>query len=296
MGIHNRDYIRDDEYSSFEPGGYGGKPVWSVCRWLITINVVVFLFQIFTKPEGPLGVSPVTYWLGLLPEGVIHGQIWRLLTYAFCHGMGILHILFNMLFLYWFGRILEEMYGKKEFLTFYLVSAIFSGITFLVVAFMTHDPSPAIGASGAIMAIIMLFALHFPRQKVYLYFLFPIEIRWLVLAYVIFDSLPILNALAGRNLHDGVAHSAHLGGLLIGFLYYKFQWRFSNMLPGSFQLPKMKNRHQRGFKVYQPNEKDDELEKSVDEILAKISREGEASLTNKERKILKKASEKYKNK
>ena len=295
MGLHNRDYARDDDYQSYDSGfGRGGSTVWSICRWLITINIIVFVLQIFTQPQGQ--VSAVTYWLGLSPVHFMNGQIWRVLTYAFCHSTtAILHIVFNMLFLYWFGKVLEQMYGKREFLLLYLVSAVFSGVAFLVISYLTGDKIPAIGASGAIMAVVMIFALHFPRQKVYLYFLFPVEIRWIVLFYVIFDSFPILRALAGNNLHDGVAHSAHLGGLLIGFLYYKFQWRFENMLPGNISIPKMRNKHQRSFKVYEPTSKDEELEKTVDEILAKISREGEASLTNKERKILKKASEKYKN-
>ncbi len=297
MGIHNRDYIRDDGYSP-SGSGYRPNPVWSMCRWLITINVVVFLFQLFTKVPG--GGSSVTYWLSLTQGHFLQGQVWRILTYAFCHDVtNPLHIIFNMLFLLWFGRELEQIYGKKEFLLLYLVSAVFSGFAYLVVSYLTNDIAPVVGASGAVMAIVMLFALHFPHQKINIYFIFPVEIRWLVLFYVIFDSLPILQAFAGNNVHDGVAHSAHIGGLLIGYLYWKFHWRFENLLPGSISLPKLKNKHQRGFKVYQPKdqvkERDDQLDQTVDEILAKISRSGEESLTNKERKILKKASEKYKN-
>ena len=296
MGIHNRDYLRDDQDDFYGGSSYRGSSIWSACRWLITITVAIFVLQLMTKGDRP--VSPVTQWLALNPELFKSGQVWRILTYAFCHDVrSPFHILFNMLFLYWFGTELERMYGRREFLLLYLVSAVFSGIVFVVVSTISGTPNPTIGASGAIMAVVIIFACYYPRHKILLMFIFPIEIRWLVLFYVVFDLFPVLQALSGNQIHDGIAHSAHVGGLLIGFLYWKYQWRFEKFLPGNFSMPKMKNRHQRKFKVFQPDKtrKDEDLEKNVDEILAKISREGESSLTEKERKILKKASEKYKN-
>src|SRR5262249_40804542 len=129
MGIYDRDYYRRDGPSylgSFMERG-------TVCKWLIGINVVVFILQMLTRTSG---VDPhterffqqegfLTDALILNVDKVLHGQVWRLLTYAFLHDTGsIWHILFNMLFLWWFGRDVEDLYGPREFLVFYLVSAV----------------------------------------------------------------------------------------------------------------------------------------------------------------------------
>lgn len=308
MGIYSRDYLRDDE-----DGGRRvsfGPPISSVCKKLIIVNVVVFILQLVTtrvpeelRPYAEImpnlpRVSMVEQWLSLDPQATLKGQLWRPLTYAFCHSRGeLLHLIFNMLFLWWFGTTLERMFGSREFLKFYLAAAIVSGIAFVGMSVVLGDNTPAVGASGAIMAIMMVYAMYFPRQLIYLMGIIPVEIRWLVAAYVVFDSLPILSALSGKGVHDGIAHAAHLGGLGFGFAYKYFGLRLDGLFDfkaASGWAARWKRR--RKLRIYDPAaqpKQGTDLEAEVDRILAKIHEQGEASLTDKERRILKDASRKY---
>ncbi|MGK0186920.1 MAG: membrane associated rhomboid family serine protease [Verrucomicrobiales bacterium] len=304
MGIYNRDYMRD--------GGQSGR-MWSggssnlppVCKWLIIITAAVFILQILAGPA-------LQSWLVLDGGSILKGQVWRLVTYAFCHDPGdLLHILFNMLFLWWFGKTLEQMYGSLEFLLFYLVGAIVAGLAFLGLNVATGDVfSVALGASGSVMAVMMLYAALFPRQKIYIWMIIPVEIRWLVLAYVIFDLLPVIRALSGNAISDGIAHAAHLGGLLFGFIYWKFGLNLSRYwlavtAPASIRKAS-KKRPKSGRKIIQmpgtrpattegkQEQPTAALEKEVDRILQKIGDQGNTSLTDKERQTLVEASERIK--
>src|SRR5690348_15134834 len=115
MGIYDREYYRRDGSSFFSSLAQRGQ----VCNWLIGINVVVFIAQLVTNRPGP-GLGPVTELFILSTPKVMQGEVWRLLTYAFLHDPTIWqHIVFNMLFLYWFGKDVEDLYGPREFLLFY---------------------------------------------------------------------------------------------------------------------------------------------------------------------------------
>lgn len=305
MGIYNRDYMRDEDHS--DRVWSGGSSSWPpVCKWLIISTAVVYLLQIFAGPS-------IQGWLSLDGGLVLRGQIWRLVTYAFCHSPeDLLHILFNMLFLWWFGKTLEQRYGSLEFLLFYLVAAVTAGFAFLGLNVVTGDISRALGASGSVMAVMMLYAALFPRQKIYIWMVLPVEIRWLVLAYVLFDLFPVLGALSGNAISDGVAHAAHLGGLLFGFLYWKFRWNLSHfwsalLSPLAKKSSSRKPAKKTGRKIIQmpgsrpapaakdPGESEAGFEKEVDRILQKIVDHGNSSLTEKERKTLVDASERMKN-
>lgn len=310
MGIYNRDYIRDQRAGG---GGFGGNPV--VCKRLIIITIVVFVLQLLITRapniELPPGVSPedlptnmfrvsvVQQWLELDPEKTVYqGQVWRLITCAFCHDRyKPFHIIFNMLFLWWFGRTLEAMYGSREFLLLYLTAALISSLAFIAFALFMHDPAPAIGASGAVMAVVMLYAIHYPREQILIFFIIPVEIRWIVVCFVIFDLYPILLALGGdaAAVSDGVAHAAHLGGVAFGYIYYRWNLRLERWLDYAKGMRwKPRSRARREFRVYHPAEEN--IDDRVDEILAKIHNEGEASLSDDERRILKEASRRYQQK
>ena len=287
MGIHSRDYIHESSGSS----GLGGGGTTIVTR-LIIATIAVWVLQI---------VSPVEQWLEFDPEAALfRGQIWRFVTYAFCHSRGdLLHIVFNMLFLWWFGRELESMYGSREFLLFYLTAAVASAAVFVGIELLISDRLvPMIGASGAVMGVLMLYATHFPRQRIWVFWgLFPVEIRWLVAFFVLVDLHPILLELGGNQIGSGVAHAAHLGGLLFGFVYRRFDWRLENTFRG-LRRPRFDRLigARRKIKLHRPSapEPRDTLDSQVDAILAKISTEGEASLSDREREILRAASEQYK--
>lgn len=285
MGIYNRDYFRNDQ-RRFSPSWLA-----SGYKVLIAANVVVYVLQL---------VSPqVTDLFELAPGSVLQGQVWRLVTYAFCHDPhSPLHILFNMLFLAWFGATLERMYGTREFLLFYFVAAFASGLAFFALALALGNPTPAIGASGAVMAVVVLYAIHFPRDEVYLLGLIRLQIRFLVLFYLIFDLWPVLAALGGESRSDGVAHAAHLGGLAFGCAYYYFGLRIDRAFDTfkRFQLPRIRvKKPPESIRLYDPSaERTENLNVKVDAILEKIQAHGEASLTEQEREILRTASQRYK--
>ena len=288
MGLENRDYLRDDNFSRYS--SYGSGTTAPMCRLLLILTVVVFLLQVISK--GQQG-SVVQNWLQLETEKVLHGQVWRLLTCAFCHDSErILHILFNMLFLWWFGQTLESMYGSREFLLFYLTAAVAASIAFVGLDLVIGNPKPMIGASGAVMAVTMLFALHYPTQKILLFFIVPVEIRWVVLMYVVFDLYPVFQELSGRGAHDNIAHAAHLGGLAFGYVYGKSRLRFEPYW-ASLQslLSRLPSRRRPKLRVVHPAPPNPE----IDAILQKIHDSGEESLTDAERRTLEEASQRLRN-
>ncbi|MEZ6121936.1 MAG: rhomboid family intramembrane serine protease [Planctomycetaceae bacterium] len=248
---------------------------------------------------GLTSFSIIQKWLEMETPKVLSGQVWRLLTYAFCHDRySIGHIVFNMLLLFWFGPRLESMYGSREFLLFYLTSAITAGLCYLTLDLMSGTPTPMIGASGAIMAIITLYACHFPTQIIYVMFIIPVEIRWVVLIYAIYDLHPLLMRAAGEPMSDNVAHAAHLGGMAFGWLYAHYQFRIS---PWAQSMETWWKAKQRGLRVVraEPRNRDphdtDRLADDMDRILKKISEHGEASLTSAERKTLERVSRELRN-
>lgn len=325
MGVYDRDYYRDDAPA---PGWLAGSA--KICKRLIAINVVVYLLQLATanhslpdlarlaleNSPSPHGALPrffsdgVSRWLELSLPDVLSGQVWRLVTYGFCHAVhgdsAILHIVFNMLGLWWFGVAIEEMYGSREFLKFYLTALVVSGVSHCALQLMLPAGPPAVGASGAVLAVMMVYATYYPRQRMLLMFIIPIEIRWLMAIVVVLDLYPVLQALQGSAPPDGIAHAAHVGGLLYGFLYRHFDLRFSRLF-ADWRWSDLTRKFRRGFarqpqfKVYQPEEPSPHLEltgtefrEKVDEILAKISEHGEASLSPAERDLLREASRRFK--
>jgi membrane associated rhomboid family serine protease len=244
-------------------------------------------------------VSVVQEWLELDTNKVCKGQIWRLITSAFCHNrLDLLHILFNMLGLIWFGIALEQMYGSREFLLFYLASALISSLSYVALDLYTGRSVPAIGASGAVMGVLMLFACHFPLHTIRIWYVFPIEMRWLVLLYVAYDLHPILLELSGDRVVTGIAHAAHLGGLAFGYVYWKQRIRLSPWLDRfeNFRWRRIFKRNP-GLKIHQPSSQETSqsvrrsptanshrltvaaTDDPLDSILRKISREGRDSLT-----------------
>src|SRR5262249_27793551 len=159
MGIYDRDYYRREGPSFLGSITSTGR----VCKYLILLNVLFFILQLLTNnPET--GHGWFTSFLLLDCNKVLEGQIWRLLSYAFLHG-NFWHIFFNMLFLWWFGSDVEGIYGPREFLSFYLVSAVVGAVAF-VLAWVgrLQEGFLCLGASGAVTAVMVLFALHYPTR------------------------------------------------------------------------------------------------------------------------------------
>ena len=282
MGIESRDYLRHGNggggnYRTFQMSSGG----WAI-KYLIIANVIIFLLELMAPETVNL--------LALQRDAALSSfQIWRFLTYGFCHSTASLgHIFFNMFILWMFGRSVEPVLGSREFLAFYLISVVISGLCHIAIS-----PNPVIGASGGVMAVVFLTAMYFPRMTVLLMFVFPIELRWLAVLYAVVDLFGFMNPRG-----DIVAHFAHLGGAAFGVAYKYYGWNLTRTFQGKwsrFQSNRAVRKSK--FKVYsepEPHLNRASLDERVDAILEKISREGEASLTDQERELLKEASSKYK--
>lgn len=248
---------------------------------------------------NPVRVSVVEEWCALTPVESTQGfQVWRFVTYAFLHSRGgnfPTHLVFNMLALFFFGPAIEMLVGKREFIVFYLLAAVAAGAAFIGYGYAFNPYASVIGASGSVMAVLMVYAWHYPRNQVYIWGVLPVQVRWLVVAYVVYDMWPVVKVIMGGADNSGVAHVAHLAGLLFGYQYAKEHWRVSDWLAG-LRRPQF-GRKSRGtanenLRVYEPPEN---LREQVDAILEKISRQGEASLTDAERDTLKRASQQFRN-
>ena len=222
---------------SFGPG-----PLPPAIKILIAINVAAFLVAFF-QPA-------VTLWLGLRPADVFGGfRLWQPLTYMFLHG-GIGHILFNMLALWMFGTELERMWGSRFFTKYYLITGLGAGATQLVLGFFPGAfgnqmyYALTIGASGAVYGVLLAYALYFPNRPILMFLLFPIPAKYFVM---ISGGIALLLSLSGPG---GIAHTAHLGGLVTGYLYLKGT-RLHLMSEIQYRILKWRmNRMRRKFDLY----------------------------------------------
>lgn len=314
MGIYDRDYYRH------EPRGWLQQSGMTVVTRLIILNVIVFFFQLATMEQGRLGWFTELFLMD--PDKVLGGQVWRLLTSAFLHSPGSLwHILINMLVLFFFGRDIEYIYGRREFLAMYLAAAVFANLISMGVALVGWDQkAPSLGASGAISAVFILYALHYPHRSILLFFIIPVPAWLLAILFVGRDAFSLLS-----QSPEPVAFAAHLGGALFGFLYFRYQFRVMSWVPNFGRLfgnaQRRKPRNRANLRVYEEDKPepvrtsparseasvgsppappevpvDEHLEAKLDAVLEKVARHGKESLTEDERNILMRASEIYKRK
>jgi len=193
---------------SFGPGRLS-----TAIKYIIAINVVVFIASFDSL------FPSLTIEFGLVPSYVISKlQIWRLATYMFVHA-DLFHILFNMLALWMFGTELEQIWGTRFFVKFYLIVGIGAGLITLLVARIPFGPLQAlsfsniIGASGSVYGLLLAYALYFPDRTIY-YVIFPLPVRVYVL---ISGALAFYASLSANG--GGVANATHLGGLLVAYVY-----------------------------------------------------------------------------
>lgn len=185
--------------------GYGLTPI--IKNLMIIMGVFFFLQMVVS--------GSINFYLGLVPVLVWKKYfLWQLFTYIFLHG-GIGHLLFNLLALWMFGGELENYWGSKKFLGYFLFCGIGAGIC--TVVFTPYQFIPVIGASGAIYGILLAFGWFFPNRPIFIYFLFPIPAKYMVILYGLIELLSSMEGTGG-----GIAHLTHLGGLLFGFFYMAY--------------------------------------------------------------------------
>ncbi|NIR45155.1 MAG: rhomboid family intramembrane serine protease [Gemmatimonadetes bacterium] len=214
---------------------------------------------------------------------------WTIITYMFVHG-NFFHVFLNMLMLFFFGPPLEERWGGKEFLKYYAICGV-AGALFNVGAMafgLGTGNIPIVGASGAIYGIMLAYALNWPNSLVWIYAIFPIKVKYLV---IILGAMTFFSAFGGAS--DGIAHFAHLGGLVVGYIYLKKGWRVQLHWEGlKKRLRKRKltviSGQSNGDARRRSTRSDEETRmlEAVDKLLDKIAAHGIDSLTPEERRFL----------
>jgi membrane associated rhomboid family serine protease len=223
---------------SFGPGG-----ISPAIKALIIANIAVFVVAWFA-PQ-------IMLVFGLRAEDVFERlRLWQPVTYMFLHG-GIGHILFNMLALWMFGVELERMWGSRAFVKYYAICGLGAAATGLVLSLLPFDvfahlySALTVGASGAIYGVLLAYGLYFPNRPIYIYFVFPVPAKYFVM---IMGGISLLSSLGGPG--GGVAHTAHLGGLVAGYLFLK-GGRLHLLSELQYRFLKWRiNRMRRKFDVY----------------------------------------------
>jgi membrane associated rhomboid family serine protease len=185
-------------------------------KWLLISNIALFVLYFFSER---FGYGSLWYPLGLVPGEVLRGSLWQLVTYLFLHDpTAFSHILFNMLALWMFGADLERTWGRHAFLKYYFICGVGAGVCVILANILFSDSWGArtIGASGAIYGLLFAFGYLYPDRQILFSFLFPMKAKYFV---AIIGAIAFLSSFGGSG--SGISHVAHLGGMLIGFLYLR---------------------------------------------------------------------------
>jgi len=264
--------------------GMSLRPTPMVKRLLIA-NSVVFAIAL-VLPELVLD------WLAFQPTRIVF-RPWAPLTYMFVHG-SLGHLFFNMLMLFFFGPPLEGRWGEREFLKFYVICGL--GGAALSFLFM---PVSIVGASGALYGVMIAFALNWPKAPIYVFGIFPVEARYLVGFMALVALLSATDSATGSN----VAHLAHLGGLITGWIYLKADFRTGAAISSVRRattkrrrlaiVPADESEDEAVTASSRPVKEDPALYDRVDAVLDKISAKGITALTPDELELLDEVSRKH---
>jgi len=292
MGYQDRDYIREDGE---------GTSLWSnlsVTAKLIILNVILYLANLFFSESD----NAITRALWLSPESVPQPLYWyQFLTAGFAHDPeSVRHIFGNMLGLYFFGRPLEDRYGGREFLRFYLAAILIGNITWGLRQYFFVDPPTMemggrlvanwphlLGASGAVIACIILFIVQNPRATLLANLMVPVP-AWLI--GVLYIAMDLVGVATQRGDETLVAYDVHLTGAAFAVAYWYFGWNF-RWVPGLDGFGGMRSakrwfKPRPALKVHAPEAEYEDLDAEADRLLEKVHEQGESSLTAREKKIL----------
>jgi membrane associated rhomboid family serine protease len=284
--------IADEIKKSFKSG--------SALIKLIYVNIAVFLAvkligTLITLLQINTGFSIVTWFAVPADINNLIFKPWTVITYMFLH-QDFLHIIFNMLILYWFGQIFLQHFDNKKLLSVYIVGGI-AGAALFIISFnlipLFDQVIPfaiALGASASVMAIVIAISVYIPNHKIHLMFIGPVPLKYIATFYIVLDILSIASENAG-------GHIAHLGGALFGYLYILQMKKGKNITKGfdrfmdkvfSFFKPKDKFKvtYKRPVNDIEYNRTKVSNQKDVDKILDKIADKGYDSLSKSEKEIL----------
>ena len=260
-----------------EQGNLSFKPKYftDAIKILIIINVGLFLLRFVAKSQidlaGIFGLSPNTVW----------PMIWQPITYMFIHG-DLFHVLINMFVLWMFGSEMESIWGRAQFLRYYFLTGVGSGLVWLLFN-AGQSYSVLIGASGAIYGILIAYGMMFPNRTVYLYFMIPIKVKW----FVVF--LGAVAFLSSFNNNTNISHLTHLSGMVIGFVYLRYYWHWKDF---RFSVHKQIEEFRSSISS-KKDKKKIEMQNEVDQLLDKINETGYDNLTEEEKDLLYRASKDF---
>jgi len=278
--LEDRAYLRGPGYGSHR----------SVTVVVVISLAVCFILQSLLYSSS---MSGLFYSLELTREAITRGKIWQLLTFQFLHA-GFLHLLFNCVALYFLGKALEISIPTKHWLAIYFGGGIAGGLLHALgnTVLPVNFPAPVVGASAGVSGLLAAFSFFYPQQEIYLWFVLRFPAKFFFIISVILSLFFILVPSGGQS--GGVAHGAHLGGLLFGYAYARwfihYEWKLPNL--NIFRRPKVFI-HTRQPSTWPPQKQskfdlpsDEFITREVDPILDKISAHGIQSLTERERRIL----------
>jgi len=292
MAIDNRDWYRDDNRDRHSDGTRNRRAPspWPVTKALLITNIACYVLMFICREAG---WDPIHGGLGMKPEDVIGSfWIWQVFTSMFLHDPDTpLHLLLNMMVLWLFGRYVEQRLGSRTFLRFYFLAGLAAGLAYVIFGFLSMRGTPAVGASGAIMGILVYFTMLNPNLVVNLFFFIPMRMIWVTTLFVGLDLYYFVFS-PGAN---GVANSAHLGGALFGFLYYRYGHRvdrFFTRIEVKAQVNAEVKAAERASRKPRPKREVelDRPQEEVNRLLDVITAKGMDGLTEEEKKFLHDAS------
>ncbi len=280
----------------FMMGGGGAFPPG--VKMVLLATVAVFLVDVVTRGR-------LSQYGSLSVRDLLHLEVWRLVTYMFLHG-GFAHIFWNMFIFWMIGQTLERQLGTRQFLWLYFAAGLVGGLLevgFNAVMHLEHGPItsaggqvvmtpegpltfldiPAVGASAGVAGVMVAFATLNPRAIFLLFFFLPIQARWLAIIYMVIETRHMLMGLE-TGWTDGVAHAAHVGGMIVGFVWMKWGHRIAQAVRSG------RPRKDRGPVFRRGGDRD---RGELDRILDKIHREGVGSLSMREKMFLQEMGGKF---
>jgi membrane associated rhomboid family serine protease len=250
MGIYDRDYAR---VPRGRPGGIGAIAGWSMNTWIIVLTILAFLLQqvtmTITLETGQLvRYRPAEAWgYFSLSTAIYSAQLWRFLTFQFLHG-NLNHILFNMLGLFFFGRLVESYLGSRRYVVFYLLCGVGGPVAYVLLYYLNvlgYPPqTPLVGASAGVFGVLVACAVIAPQARVQLLFP-PIELTMRQMAMIYIGIAAFIVLSMGRDgAGNAGGEAAHLGGALVGYLLIRspHQLAFADRLAWPRRKPRMRYR------------------------------------------------------
>jgi membrane associated rhomboid family serine protease len=259
-------------------GGYSGLRIGPgaispFIKLMMIACAAMFLVQMLAPQiTFTLGLVPATFFSSF-PNG-----IFQIITYMFLHG-GFFHLFFNMFALWMFGTEIEYTWGTRIFGKFYVLAGISGAILTLIIN--SSQLGPTIGASAAVYGVLVAYWRMFPEREVYLWFLLPVKVKWFIPIFMLIGFIPLITG------HDnGIAHMAHLGGAVFGYVYLKMDWQWTSL---GKRVKNLRYKRQEA-KLQKRRQEAEDIMKRVDDILDKINEVGIENISKADRKFLEEAS------